>query len=64
MPHGSIFEEDTKGTLRPGKRADLVVLSADPLAVPPEALREIQVLETVQAGETIYTQEGKGGCKA
>lgn len=55
------FEEDTKGSLRAGKRADLVLLSEDPLAVPVEKLREIEVLETVKAGQVIYQKEGKGG---
>ena len=58
------FEEETKGSLRPGKRADLVLLSADPLAVPAERIREIQVLETIKEGETIYAKETEGGGKA
>lgn len=48
------FEEARKGSLRPGKTADLVLLDADPLAVSPDRLREIRVLETVKAGETIF----------
>lgn len=48
------FEEDSKGTLAPGKRADLVILDQDPLATPPERLREIQVLATVKDGQTVY----------
>nr|WP_297274346.1 amidohydrolase [uncultured Agathobaculum sp.] len=48
------FEEARKGSLRPGKTADLVLLDADPLAVPPDRLRDIRVLETVKAGETIF----------
>ena len=55
------FEEEHKGSLRPGKRADLVILSADPLAVPADRVRDIQVLETIKAGETIYAKETKGG---
>ena len=48
------FEEDSKGTLAPGKRADLVILDRDPLATLPERLREVQVLATVKDGQTIY----------
>ncbi|MGB1221213.1 MAG: amidohydrolase family protein, partial [Alcanivoracaceae bacterium] len=48
------FEEDAKGTLAPGKRADLVILDRDPLAVPAAELKDLQVLETVKAGETVY----------
>ena len=48
------FEETRRGTLRPGKTADLVLLDADPLSVPPDRLRNIRVLETVKAGETVW----------
>lgn len=48
------FQEERKGTLRPGKAADLVLLSRDPLTVPPDILRDIRVQATVKAGETVY----------
>ena len=48
------FEEGTKGTLRPGKRADLVLLSGNPLTTPPEDLRSLQVEATIRGGETVY----------
>lgn len=48
------FEEDTKGSLEPGKLADLVILSDDPTAIDPETLDSITVLETIKEGETIY----------
>ena len=51
------FEEQDKGTLAPGKRADLVVLDRDPLAVPPEEIRHIQVLETWKDGVCIFRRE-------
>ena len=51
------FEEQDKGTLAPGKRADLVILDRDPLAVPPEELRDIQVLETWKDGTVIFRRE-------
>ena len=51
------FEERDKGTLSPGKRADLVILDRDPLAVPPEELRDIRVLETWKDGAAIFRQE-------
>jgi predicted amidohydrolase YtcJ len=47
-------EEDKKGTLEVGKLADLVVLDRNPLAVDPMAIKEIQVVETIKEGETIY----------
>ncbi|MCU0300890.1 MAG: amidohydrolase [Candidatus Nanopelagicales bacterium] len=52
------FEEDSKGSLEVGKRADLVVLSDDPLAVDPMAIKDITVRETIKDGRTIYTATG------
>ncbi|MCC5884901.1 MAG: amidohydrolase [Gammaproteobacteria bacterium] len=51
------FEEDQKGTLTPGKQADLLVLSANPLDTDPEALLELEVLRTVSRGVTVYDAE-------
>ena len=56
------FEERDKGTLAPGKRADMVVLDRDPLAVPPEELRAIQVLETWKDGVPIFRRGEKNPC--
>ena len=51
------FEETDKGTLAPGKQADLVILDRDPLAVPQEELRDIRVLETWKDGVPIFCRE-------
>ena len=48
------FEEDTKGSIEPGKLADLVILSDDPLSVSPEALWDLEVVETIKEGETVF----------
>ncbi|MGA0869286.1 MAG: amidohydrolase, partial [Planctomycetota bacterium] len=48
------FEEDIKGTLTPGKFADLVVLSQDILTVPDEEIMQTRVLVTVVGGEVRY----------
>lgn len=45
------FEEDVKGTLAPGKYADLVILSANPTAVAVDSLRDIEALVTVVGGK-------------
>jgi predicted amidohydrolase YtcJ len=50
------FEEDSKGSITPGKLADLVVLSANPLAIAPERLREITVQATWSHGEQVWGQ--------
>ncbi|SFR52389.1 hypothetical protein SAMN04490243_2586 [Robiginitalea myxolifaciens] len=48
------FEEDQKGTLEPGKLADLVILDNNPLKVPAAEIKNIQVMETIKEGETVY----------
>ena len=42
--------EDSIGSIRAGKAADFTVLAADPLTVPLEQLRSIEVIGTVYAG--------------
>lgn len=49
-------EADSKGSLVPGKRADLVILDRNPLAVAPAALKDIRVLETVKDGKSVYVR--------
>jgi len=46
--------EGRKGTLAPGKVADLVVLSQDLLAVPPERVKDTKVLLTVLGGQDTW----------
>ena len=51
------FEEDQKGSIEPGKLADFVVLSDNPMAVDPETLDQLLVVKTVKDGETIFERE-------
>jgi hypothetical protein len=51
------FEEDIKGSLTPGKLADVTVLSKDILSVPDEEIRSARVLYTIVGGKVLY--EGK-----
>ena len=48
------FEEDSKGTIEKGKRADLIILSDSPLEVDKMDIKNIKVLETIKDGETIF----------
>ncbi|HSD28615.1 MAG TPA: amidohydrolase [Vicinamibacteria bacterium] len=48
------FEEGSRGTLAAGKQADLVVLSEDITAGPPERLLAAKVLLTVLGGQDTY----------
>ena len=50
-------EEDVKGTLAPGKLADVVVVDKDPFAVLPEQLKDVKVLQTIVGGKVVYGEE-------
>ena len=50
------FEEDIKGTLTPGKYADIVVLSQDLLTVEEEKIPDTVVEITIVGGEVRYTK--------
>ena len=54
--HGAYltFDEDKKGSLEPGKLADLAVLSADPLTVPESAIRDITADMTMVGGKIVH----------
>ena len=51
------FEEDSKGSISTGKRADLVILDRSPLEVEPMEIRTIQVLETMKDGKILYQKQ-------
>ena len=48
------FEEREKGSLEPGKLADLVLLGEDLTRVPTARLRHVEVAMTVVGGEIVY----------
>jgi predicted amidohydrolase YtcJ len=48
------FEEGEKGMLATGMRADLAVLSGNPLEVPAERIASLRVLRTVAAGRVTH----------
>ena len=49
-------DERTRGTLVPGRYADLVVLDRDPFTCEPEELREVQVVATMLAGRWTHNR--------
>ena len=48
-------QAESKGTLSPGKLADLVVLGASPLEVDPTTIKEIPVRATLLGGEFTHS---------
>ncbi|MDX2152060.1 MAG: amidohydrolase [Bryobacteraceae bacterium] len=52
------FEEQSKGSLAPGKLADFVVLSKDIMTVPAAEILKTKVTMTVRGGEVVY-REGR-----
>jgi len=48
------FEEGIKGSITPGKLADIVVLSGDPIKSPPEQIKEIKVEMTIIGGKVVW----------
>jgi len=51
------FEEDDKGSISPGKLADLVVLSQDILTIPEEQIPSTRVIFTILGGKIVYRAE-------
>jgi predicted amidohydrolase YtcJ len=52
--------ESTRGTIAPGRLADLAVLSEDPTAVSPASIADISVLATFVDGECRFDISGSG----
>lgn len=50
------FEDEIKGSIEPGKLADLVVLSGDPLSIPAADLLEIRTDMTIVDGKVVYVR--------
>jgi predicted amidohydrolase YtcJ len=48
------FEDDVKGSIAVGKRADLVVLSGNPVKTPPDRIAAIRVRRTYSTGKVLF----------
>jgi predicted amidohydrolase YtcJ len=51
------FEEKTKGSIEPGKFADLVVLPEDIMTMPEKRIETMEVLLTMVGGKVVYQQD-------
>ncbi len=50
------FEEDVKGTIEPGKYADLAILSEDLLTCPEDQIAGIRSVATITGGRVVYEE--------
>ena len=50
----SAWEEETKGSIEPGKIADLIVVDRDPMTIPHEELKDVKTVMTVVDGIILY----------
>jgi predicted amidohydrolase YtcJ len=48
------FEENDRGSISPGRLADIIVLSEDPIRVSPERINDIKVVMTIIGGEVVW----------
>jgi hypothetical protein len=55
----ALFREQEVGSLEPGKYADLIVLSDNPIAVGAEAIPELEVWMTMVGGRTAHCAAGQ-----
>ena len=53
----TVFEEDQRGSIEAGKKADFVRLEKDIMTIPFHEIRDVAVLQTAINGETVYMKE-------
>lgn len=52
----TVFQETIKRSITPGKLADLVVLSGDPIRLPADEIKDIEVGMTILNGEIVWEE--------
>ena len=52
------FEEKTKGSIEPGKFADLVLLDENIISAPEKSIESMKVLMTMVGGKIVYQRQG------
>ncbi|MBU0732723.1 MAG: amidohydrolase family protein, partial [Proteobacteria bacterium] len=50
------FEEGIKGSLTPGRLADMVVLEEDPWSIDPDGISQIEIDMTIVGGKIAYSR--------
>jgi predicted amidohydrolase YtcJ len=56
-PAWAYREEARRGSIAPGKLADFVIVSGDPVKTPVEQIRDVKIIETIKEGKTIYKRD-------
>jgi hypothetical protein len=51
------FQENVKGSITPGKLADMVVLSDDIFSIDPAKIRDVKVVKTVVGGKIVWDEK-------
>jgi predicted amidohydrolase YtcJ len=57
------FSENQKGSLTPGKLADIVVLDSDLFATAPDKIQDARVVTTIVGGKIVYEAAAKSAAK-
>jgi predicted amidohydrolase YtcJ len=53
------FQEKEKGSITPGKLADMVVLTDDIFSIDPAKIRDVKVVKTIVGGKVVWDQDRK-----
>ncbi len=48
------FEENEKGSIKEGKKADLIIIDKNPLKIDTDEIKNIKILETIKQGVTLF----------